>query len=76
MNNKFSSNTNRIVPFPNLDEVVPAGWEDLRKLRLKDEIHPEKETGNEVKVLKIKEEEPIKEGDNESSRDDCPPNPY
>ncbi|XP_044442625.1 serine/arginine repetitive matrix protein 1-like [Triticum aestivum] len=54
MNNKSSSTTNRIVPFPKLDEVVPAGWEDLRKLILKDEPCLEEEVGNKF-LFKEKE---------------------
>ena len=76
MNNKPSSTSIRIIPFPNLDEVVPARWEDLRKMSLKGEPCPEEETGNKVKVEEIKEEEPEQEGDDESTPDEYPPNPY
>ena len=41
MSNRFSSSFVHIIPFPNLEEVVPAGWEDLRKMSLKDEPRPE-----------------------------------
>ena len=76
MNNGSSSSSISIIPFPNLEEVVTIGWVNFRKMSPKDEPHPEEETNNKMKVLKIKEEEPEQDGDDESTLDGYPPNPY
>jgi hypothetical protein len=67
MNNRSSSSFIRIIPFPNLEEVVPARGEDLRKMSLKDEPRQGEETGNKMKIVEIKEEEQEQEGDDEST---------
>jgi hypothetical protein len=77
MSNKTSSTCARIIPFPNLDDVVPLGWEDLRKLSIKEEPREEKKDMEEkVEVVEIKEEEQAKEGDDDTIPDGYPPNPY
>jgi hypothetical protein len=77
MSNKTSSTYACIIPFPNLDDVVPSRWEDLRKLSIKEEPHEEKKDMEEkIEVVEIKEEEQAKEGDDETTPDEYPPNPY
>ena len=76
MNNKTSSTCARIIPFPKLDDVVTSGWEDLRKLILKYEPPLEKKDLDEkVEVVEIKEEL-ANEGDDDTTPDEYPPNPY
>jgi hypothetical protein len=56
---------------------MPSGWEDLRKLSIKEESHPEKEELNDkVEVVEIKDEELEKEGNGDTTPDEYPPNPY
>ena len=55
MNNKNSSTCAHVIPFPNLDDVVPSGWEELRKLSLKEEPRPKKkDLDAKVEVVEIK----------------------
>ena len=54
----ISSTCAHIIPFPNLDDVEPSGWEDLRKLSIKEEPREEKKDMEEkVEVVEIGEEE-------------------
>ena len=66
-----------MIPFPNLDDVIPSGWDDFRKPSLKEELRPEKKDLEErVEVVEIKEEEQVTEGDDDTTSDEYPPNPY
>ena len=77
MSNKTSSTYDCSIPFPNLDDVVPSRWENLRKLRLREEPHREKTTlMRRSRWVEIKEEEQAKEGDDDTTPDEYPPNPY
>ena len=76
MNNKTSSTCACIIPFPKLDDVVTSGWEDLRKLILRDEPRlKDKDLDEKVEVVEIKEEL-ANEGDDDTTPDEYPPNPY
>ena len=58
MSYKVSSTCARIIPIPDLDDVMSSGWESLSKLSLKEESRPEKKDLDEkVEVVEIKEEE-------------------
>ena len=74
MSNKASSTCACIIPFPNLDDVMPSGWEILRNLSLKEEPRPEKKDLDEK--VEIKQEEQAKEGDDDTTPNEYPPNPY
>jgi hypothetical protein len=70
-----SSTSVKIIPFPSLEEIVLTGWEDLRKMNLKEEMTPEVEANKEKIIVKDKEEKQ-KEEQQEVNSDEYPPNPY
>lgn len=58
-----SSTSIWIIPFPNLEEIVPAGWEDLRRMNLNEELRLAVEASKEKTVLENKEEKQGEEKD-------------